>query len=400
MSGRWSVLGLLFGVRTVMAFQFQSVAALSPLILRDFGISLGGLGLFIGLYLAPGIALALPGAAIGRRYGEKRMVLIGLALMIAGGALMAAALQSWNAQLLGRLLSGTGGVLLNVIMSKMVTDWFSGYEIATAMGIFVNSWPFGIALALLTLPAIGVAFTLSGAFLFVAALAALAFIALAIFYRGPPAQDASTISKVAPSVKVLEAVAVAGAMWGLLNASIGMIFGFAPALLAERGWNVIEASSATSIVLFLTVVSVPLGGYLADRSGRRNAIIFFGCAAFGAVLLLASSAKAVVPVFILLGLIGGLPAGPIMSLPSYVLASPDRAIGMGLFFTLFYLIVVIAPLAAGSIAASFGSSSVAFDAGAVMLALCCLCLFIFQRMANAIAIPVDSKWLDRTRSRK
>jgi MFS family permease len=392
MRGRWSILGLLFGVRTVMAFQYQSIAALSPLILKNLGVNLRELGLLIGLYLAPGIALALPGAAIGRRYGEKRIVLIGLAMMIAGGVLSAAVPQSWNAQVFSRLLSGTGGVLLNVIMSKMVADWFSGFELATAMGIFVNSWPLGIALALLVLPPIGLAFTLPGAFLFVPALAALAFIALAIVYREPVAQDAPAISKCSvPAVKAIKAVTVAGAMWGLLNASIGMIFGFGPALLTERGWNVTEATSVTSIVLFLTVVSVPLGGYLADKSGRKNAIIVFGCTAFGAALLLALNTKGVMPVFIFLGLIAGLPAGPIMSLPATVLSPPNRAIGMGLFFTLFYLIVVIAPLAAGSIAASIGSASVTFETGAVMLAVCCLCLFIFLRLVKAIALSADPK---------
>ena len=40
-------------------------------------------------------------------------------------------------------------------MTKMVTDWFAGKEIATAMAIFVNSWPAGVAVSLLALPLIG-----------------------------------------------------------------------------------------------------------------------------------------------------------------------------------------------------------------------------------------------------
>ena len=59
---------------------------------------------------------------------------------------------SWSWQVAGRLIAGTGGVLLNVQMTKMVADWFAGKEIATAMAIFVNSWPAGVALSLLTLP--------------------------------------------------------------------------------------------------------------------------------------------------------------------------------------------------------------------------------------------------------
>jgi hypothetical protein len=39
MSNRWSILALLFAVRATMAFQFQSIAALAPLIRRDFGVT-------------------------------------------------------------------------------------------------------------------------------------------------------------------------------------------------------------------------------------------------------------------------------------------------------------------------------------------------------------------------
>jgi hypothetical protein len=49
MSNRWSILALLFAVRATMAFQFQSIAALAPLIRRDFGVNLADIGLAIGL---------------------------------------------------------------------------------------------------------------------------------------------------------------------------------------------------------------------------------------------------------------------------------------------------------------------------------------------------------------
>jgi hypothetical protein len=71
MTNRWRILALLFAVRSTMAFQFQSVAALAPLIQRDFGVNLGDIGLAIGLYLAPGIALAVPGGAIGKRMATR-----------------------------------------------------------------------------------------------------------------------------------------------------------------------------------------------------------------------------------------------------------------------------------------------------------------------------------------
>lgn len=151
MKNRWSILAVLFLVRTSFAIQFQAVAALSPVMMNEFGIGLAEIGVLIGLYLAPGIVVAYPGGSIGRRYGDTRAVAGGLVLMIGGGTLMALG-DSWEAQVAGRLVAGTGGVVLNVLMSKMVQDWFAGREIATAMGIFVNSWPIGIAAALVILP--------------------------------------------------------------------------------------------------------------------------------------------------------------------------------------------------------------------------------------------------------
>jgi MFS family permease len=382
MTGRWSVLALLFAVRTAMAFQFQSVAALAPMLRSEFGFGPAEIGLLIRLYLAPGVALALPGGAIGERYGDKRVVIAGLALMICGGLIMAFA-HAWHLQILGRLFAGTGGVLLNVLMSKMVTDWFAGKEIATAMGIFVNSWPFGIALALVALPPVATGGGLSSAVLLTTALVIIAMIAFAALYRAPPAAPAAvSTSGAKPGGATLLAVIVAGLIWGLFNASIGMIFSFGPSMLAERGWSVAGASGATSVVLWLVAVSVPLGGFLADRTGWDRTVLLGGVLAFAAMLLIAARVDAVLPAFIALGLVCGIPAGPIMSLPTRVLPPEIRAIGMGVFYTLFYLAVVLGPWIGGYAATIAGNSRITFDLGAAMLLVCCAAFWVFQKLVH------------------
>ena len=154
MRNRWVILAILFTVRLTMAFQFQSVAAVAPLLGKQFGVGIAEIGFLIGLYFTPGIALSLPGGAIGHKFGDKATVLGALALMLVGSLAMAFG-ETWHWQIAGRLVGGAGGVLLNVQLTKMVTDWFAGKEIATAMGAFVNSWPAGMALSLVTLPSIG-----------------------------------------------------------------------------------------------------------------------------------------------------------------------------------------------------------------------------------------------------
>src|ERR1700761_3158499 len=92
---RWGVLALLFMVRLTMAFQFQSVAAVAPLLQTQFGVGLAEIGFLIGLYFTPGIALALPGGAIGKWLGDKRTALGALVLMLLGSAAMACG-ESWS----------------------------------------------------------------------------------------------------------------------------------------------------------------------------------------------------------------------------------------------------------------------------------------------------------------
>ncbi len=383
MPGRWRVLALLFAVRTTMAFQFQAVAALAPLMRSELGVSLADIGLLIGLYLAPGIALATPGGAIGKRFGDKAAVSAGLALMVAGGLMMAAS-EAWSAQVAGRLIAGTGGVLLNVLMSKMVTDWFSGREIATAMAIFVNSWPIGIALALVVLPSLGASYGIGAAHLAAVFYVAAGLLALAALYRAPAATAAPAPLQAAakrPAGSALRALLIAGLIWGLYNAAIAMIFSFGGSMLAERGWSPAAASSATSLVLWLVAVSVPLGGFIADRTGRNDTVLLAGCLGFAVLLVLAARTQAVIPAFIALGLVSGIAAGPIMSLPVRVLPPETRAVGMGLFFTLFYVFVVLAPWVAGHLANAAGTARVTFDFGALMLVACCVLALAFGRAA-------------------
>src|SRR5216684_2932490 len=81
---RWFVMGIIFLARTTMAMQFQSIAPVAPLLIADLGISYAELGLLIGLYLLPGTVLALPGGLLGQRFGNRRVALWGLALMVGG----------------------------------------------------------------------------------------------------------------------------------------------------------------------------------------------------------------------------------------------------------------------------------------------------------------------------
>jgi len=381
---RWGILAVLFTVRLTMGFQFQSVAAVAPLLGSEFGVSIADIGLLIGLYFTPGVALALPGGAIGQKFGDKLTVLGALLLMLAGGLMMAFS-TSWSAQIAGRLIAGTGGVLMNVQMTKMVADWFAGKEIATAMAVFVNSWPAGVAAALLALPLIGTGYGVAAVHLGVAAFIACGIVLLATLYQ-PPANAAPTsATRARLDRSAAIAVIAAGLIWGLFNIGFAIIFSFGPTMLVERGWTIAAAGSTISIVLWIAVASVPSGGFLADRTKRPQLILVAGSIVFAALMILLPRSNAVIATVVAIGLVSGLPAGPIMSLPARVLQPATRAIGMGLFFTVYYAAMMLGPVIGGACAKWAGSAAAAFDFGAAMILLCPLILWGFNRIAHPIA---------------
>ena len=203
------------------------------------------------------------------------------------GSLVMATTDIWGWQMAGRLVSGAGGVLLTVQLTKMGTDWFAGKEIATAMAIFVNSWPAGVAISLLVLPAIGTAYGASAVFSGGRRTDGDRHCAdhRSISRRRVRTASAAGSGRLDPLA--LLAVIVAGLIWGLFNVGFAMIFSFGPSLLAERGWSIAAAGSAISLVMWLSVISVPAGGYLADRIKRPHSIVASRRSSWSRLLMLA-----------------------------------------------------------------------------------------------------------------
>ena len=376
-SNRWLMLAVLFFARVTMGFQFQAVASLSPLFADSYGIGLVDLGILIGLYMSPGIILAIPGAGIAKIFGDKRIVTFGMVLMVFGSLVMA---FGWNyhLQLTGRLISGAGGVLLNVLMAKMVTDYFSGKEISLAMGVFANSWPIGIGSALVILPLIGEVAGLTWAMLAVTSIILFGLLLFHTFFLEVESLEMKDNKSFKINGTSLIALLLAGVIWSFYNAALAMIFGFSPIFLIEKGWTMISASSVSSIVLWLAAISIPLGGYYADKTGKKDLIIIFSLTSFSILLFISAHTEYTSLTYILIGLFAGLAAGPIMGLPSEVLTPENRGIGIGLFLTLFYVGVVLAPILAGALLEATNVPGIAFYLGSVMLILAILSLFGFR----------------------
>lgn len=348
MQSRWLILAVLFLARSSLAFQFQSIAAVSQFLIADLKLDYAQLGLLVGIYMLPGVVISLPGGILGARFGDKSVTLCGLLLMVIGGVMTGVADQ-YPMTLAGRLVSGIGAVLLNVLLTKMTSDWFAGREIIVAMAILVTSFPFGIGVALAVEPAIAAAQSWPVAIHATATGALLAFLLVAGFYRRPRTNPAAPSARLFGGMTSREfmGASLAGVIWALYNVSYILLVTFSPPLLIARGLSASDAGFATSFATWTLILSVPLGGALIERAGRPLMLI-----AICLVLTAAAIAGVALPgdarwAIAVAGLVAGVPAGAIMALPAQVLSPESRGAGMGVFFTWYYLAMALFPAIAG-----------------------------------------------------
>lgn len=382
---RWVILALLFLTRTAMGVQFQTVGSVGPILVDALAIEYTAVGMLIGLYLLPGVFISLPGGMLGERFGAKRIVIAGLAMMIAGGLVMG--LSGWFPALVGgRLLSGIGAVLINVMTTKMVADWFAGRHLAIAMALLVTSWPCGIALGLLGfVPLAGLlgwpAVMIAAALVCVPLLLAIAFL-----YREPPGAPVKPRAAFALTLSAREwtLVSIAGVVWGTYNVGYILLVSFLPGHLAGGGYSLGGANALVSWLGWSLIVFIPVGGFLADRFARPNGVMAAGFILSGlAAAALASGASPIIPAFVVIAMTIGVPAGPIMTLPATALAPQNRATGMGIYFTWYYALMATIPALAGLARDLTANSATPVLSAAVMMVLALAGITAFRLVARA-----------------
>jgi len=378
MANRWVALAIVFVTRTSMGFQFQAVAAVAPLMVADLQLTWVQLGSLIGLYMLPGAVFALPGGVLGQRFGERRMVVGSLALMVAGGLVTAAA-HGFITAAAGRLLSGVGAVLMNILLAKMVADWFADREMSTAMGVMLTSWPVGLGIATATLGALATHASWRTAIVATALVAALGLVLIAFAYRDPPRTAArSAERRVRLTGRELALATSGGFAWGCFNASLVAIIAFGPGLLIARGASLGDAGFTVSLAIWLTMLSVPLGGLLSDRLGRPNVMIVAGSLVAALVTMLLPAITHSLLAFCLVGLAIGAPPGALMALLPKAVASERLATALGVYYTTYYVVMAAVQLAAGGVRDLFGSPAAPILLAALVMAATIVGFAVFR----------------------
>jgi MFS family permease len=394
---RWAMLVVIFLTRTSMGFQFQSIAALTPFLVPAFDLTYAQVGLLMGLFMLPGVVIAVPGGLLGQRFGSLRVVVAGLGLMIVGGMIVSYS-GGLHAAAFGRSIGGVGGVLVNIMLARMVADWFRERELQTAMALMLSAWPFGMALALVVLGPLAAATSWRIAEYVTVAAAGLALALIGLAYRDPGAEAPAT-AEGAPAEparfqlgvpgRVWALAVSAGIGWALLNASVIVVASFAPSFLMSRGASVTKAGGITGVALWISILSVPLGGLVADRLKRPRLLVVAGCVA--TAITIACAARAPWPALWLVasGILLGLPPGIMMALLPRAVRPEHLATAFGVFYALFYLGMALSQTVAGALRDLTGDASMPLLFASGLMLVTIAAVSVFWRIEGRTTPGVD-----------
>ncbi|WP_425039663.1 CynX/NimT family MFS transporter [Primorskyibacter sp. S187A] len=353
---RWRILALLFLARIGMGLQFQTLASVGDSLTVAFGLDYASIGLLIGLFMAPGLILALPAGYLGQLFSDRAMAVLGLMALAVGGLVSALAGGSTGIGA-GRVIAGIGFLVINLYFTKMVADWFDGHEMATAMSILVMSWPFGIAMGQIGHVWLAELYGWRAPFQIASVYCVMAAAAVFAVYRAPgglPAPKSGGATRL--TGQEWQLVLCAATAWGVFNAAYVTYLSFGPKVLEDLGQSAIAAAGVISIGSWIMIASGAVCGQIVDRFGGRSVVLMVCMGGAIAALLLLTVPGAGLSASVLFGLIGMAPAGVIMAMAGQAMRPQVRAFGMGIFFTVYHAIMWITPPVAGAILDATGNA--------------------------------------------
>ena len=365
---RWLMLMVLFLVRLAMGYQFQSVASVSTHLVADLGLSYTQVGTLIGFFLLPGIFIAIPSGALTRTVTDKNLLMIGALTMVVGALVMATA-DGVASLYTGRLITGIGGTIFNVILTKMVTDWFIQHEIVTALAVMLTAWPIGLSLGLLTQGDLADAHGWSWAMHATGIVAFVALILTATLYREPPGLERVPDQPLRfglPPRQFVQ-ISIVGLGWTLYNAALIIFVSFTPDVLIDHGYEPSIARSITSLAMWAMLISIPFGGRVLEVFGWITVSIVVTLSMAAVAMAAVSQGIAPEVLCVAFGVIAGIPAGALMALSAQALSADNRGPGLGIFYTWYYAGMTVGPVLAGWTRDVSGSAAAPVILGATLL---------------------------------
>jgi MFS family permease len=380
----WAILAALTLGRIAFGYQLQTVATLGPILVPLFHLSYTEFGALIGSMMLLGAFVALPLGVLGGWLGDRVVLGVGLALMAAGSCVSA-----WGGDpagiAAGRIVAGIGGVGMIVLQGKVIADWFTGSRFLLAISIAVCGYPIGVGLAQLILPPVADAFGWPAGFISGAGIPGVALLMFLASFRPPRDMAAEQHRFSWPSLRECLLITIAGTIWTAYTAGYTGYLSYVPSTLALRGDGPALIGLVVTIATWGNVPATTFGGGLAARFGGLR-ILVIGTLAMA--IGTAGTALSGTPVLwsALVGIVGSLHPGVTVAVGTLSARQENRAVGLGIFYSLYFAGGTIGPTACGRAADLYGGPAGGLLAAAAISAMAIPMYLLHRRLAAQAAL--------------
>jgi len=375
----WFILAAVALARAGFGYQFQTVASLGPNLVPLFHLTYAEFGALIGCYMLLGVFIALPLGVLARWAGDRWTLGGGLALMVAGGCISA-----WGGGpagiAAGRIIAGVGAVAMIVMQNKVIADWFTGPRFMLAISVSVAAYPVGVGLAQLILPPVVQAYGWRAGFLTDGAMLGVPLLVFLASFRPPPRTAPPPRGFAVPSLRECLLLVVSGLIWTAYTAGYSGYTSYVPSTMALRGEGLALTGLVMTIATWGNVPATMFGGGLAGRYGGFR-IFLIGTLAL--VVGMAGTAWVDWPVLwsVVVGIVGSIHPGVIMAVGTLSVRQEHRAVGMGVFYSVYYAGGAVGPAICGWAADMYGGPDGGLLAGSAISALAIPVYLLHRRLA-------------------
>ena len=331
---RWLMLALVWLLYACFGLTQGSIPPLVEPVVEDLGMTYGQMGVVLGIWQLVYIGTSSPLGTLVDRWGVRRSMAAGLALILLSLALRGLAVDFYTL-LLAVALFGVGGPIISIGSPKVVALWFQGRERGLAAGAYTTGPIAGNAVALLT--AAGVR-TLTGTWRGIAPVfGGLLMSVMAAWWllarEATPSSDRpEEVSTRMPGRQVLRRLLGIGNVRTVLMLSVGTFLlnhglgAWLPTVLQESGMSLSEAGQWTAAGTAAGVVGLLMMPVLGRRGARVKSLsALFAVTAAANVGLVTLGGPALIAAVLL----SNVTRGPMMPLLMLVLMETE---GVGAAF--------------------------------------------------------------------
>ena len=246
-----------------------------PVLSEAFGFSLFQASLTISFFLLAALLVGIVGGMLADRFGQRRVMMLGLVVSAAGG-LLGAASTSGTMLLLSRAVESFGFIATVLPGPALLTRLVSARRLRPVMGLWACYMPLGMSTVLILCPWLLDSIGWRGIWVAIAILCAvLAFLVWRIVPADPVGGAATrSLALVRQTIFSLKPWLLAASFCFYAGQWMS-VFGFLPTLYQEQGVPATSAGVLTALGAGINVTGNFGAGLLLQRGWRRHWLLIF-----------------------------------------------------------------------------------------------------------------------------